>query len=47
MPYGSKKLRMEFPGDTKLADSSTNYTDYDGEQITRKETAQSRLWVAN
>ncbi|MEI7563999.1 MAG: hypothetical protein WCJ39_10655 [bacterium] len=40
MPCGNKKLKMEFPTDTKLADSSYDYTDFDGKEITKKETTR-------
>jgi hypothetical protein len=44
MPCGNKKLRMGFPAYTKLADSSYNYTDFDGKEITKKETTRWKLW---
>jgi len=44
MPYGSKKVKMNFPADKKLADRTYNYTDFDGKEITNKETTRWKLW---
>ena len=44
MPCGSKKLKMYFPADTNLLDTSYNYTDFDGKEISKKETTRGKLW---
>ncbi len=44
MSCGSKKLKMYFPADTKLSDISYDYTNFDGEVITKKETTRRKLW---
>lgn len=43
MPCGNKKIKMYFPQDNSLSDSSNNYTDWDGKKITIKETKKSNL----
>jgi len=40
MPCGNKKLKMEFPADMKLADNTYNYIDFDGKEITKKQTTR-------
>lgn len=44
MPSGSKKLKMYFPADTHLSDTNYDYTDFDGKEITKKETTRGKLW---
>lgn len=44
MPCWSKKLKMYFPADTSLSDSSYNYIDWDDKEITIKETTRIKLW---
>lgn len=44
MPSGNKKLKMYFPADTHLSDANYNYTDFDGREITKKETTRGKLW---
>ena len=44
MPCGNKKLKMEFPADMKLADNTYNYIDFDGKEITKKQTTRWKLW---
>lgn len=45
MPCGSKKLKMYFPADTNLSDSNYDYTDFDGKEISKKETTRGKLWT--
>ena len=42
MPFGNKKITMQFPPDTTLNDKKWSYTHFNGEEITHQETSR---WV--
>jgi len=44
MLCGSKQLKMYFPADTHLSDANYDYTDFDGKEISKKETTKNKLW---
>ena len=44
IPFEDKTVKMEFPPDTSLSDTSNTYTDWDDQEITIKETTRSKLW---
>lgn len=43
MPCGSKKLKMYFPADTILSYVNNDYTNFDGKEISKKETTRRKL----